>query len=138
MIKSFRKSWLLATHLGQISQAGVPPTSPHPVLILASFLFITVCSQHFKAPYGLNCGSFLGTCELEIRSMPYLRVFNRLIIFTGHTLRSPRATSAEIQLTLSGRSWEGAKVVQSNVKETNEKRCPPDVSPTRLNAWRFD
>ncbi len=29
-------------------------------------------------------------------------------------------------------------VVESDVKETNEKRCPPDVSPARLNAQRFD
>lgn len=104
------------------------------ILALASFLFITASSEHFKAPYGLDCGSVLAHAFCRSEACCTFG-FYPWIIFTGDMLRSHcDSETRELFLDQSSKNNE----VQSNLNETNEKRCPPDVPPTRLNAWRFD
>lgn len=87
LITSWQNLWPQASCLGQISESRG--------FILDSFLFITVRSQHLKAPYGLNCGSFLAHVIWRSDACHTFGLYF-WIIFTGHILRSPRATRMEI------------------------------------------
>ncbi len=97
--------------LGQISEARA-------LSLIHSYLS-RFRSKHLKAPYGLNCGSFLAHV---IWRSDACHTFGLLpwIIFTGHILRSPRATRMEIPFENVLR----ARMVESDVKETNEEKVP--------------
>lgn len=83
-----QKKFFIASH--QILKTNIPCCIYiyfFSILVLAAFLFITVCSEHFKAPYGLDCGSVLARSICKSEACCTFG-FYRWIIFTGDMLRS--------------------------------------------------